>query len=394
MKKIMDFIKKYPLLTAFAAFMLAVYVADMNATGREFSQLENRSLKQKPVFSWRSLVTNEYTLKYEEYINDQFVERDSWISIKSAAESAIGKIENNGVAYGGDNYMFGVKTEVDTSQQQRNTGYLNQFLESYDGHVTLGIIPNSYEMLPELLPTGMEYIQVKQQPNIDQIYRDVTGESVTRMDISGIMEQAATGGYYRTDHHWTTDSAYRVYAEYCRSRGLEAVELADIAHLRREEPGFYGTYYSKAKKMGAPADTLVWYDIPTLSVTINGNDYLPDANNNRIPITGLFQKEKLESRDKYAMFLYGNNGLTVIKSDNNLNKIPGRTSRLLLIKDSYSNCLVPFLTYSYDELYVVDLRGLGEKLSGLVAREDFDDLWVLYNWESFESDRNFVRMTF
>ncbi|MEG0753499.1 MAG: DHHW family protein, partial [Angelakisella sp.] len=143
-----------------------------------------------------------------------------------------------------------------------------------------------------------------------------------------------------------------------------------------------------------PAETLVWYDVPVTEMTVNGKNYVENADNTKTPIAGLYHQEKFATRDKYAAFLYGNNGLTVIKSENNLNKQEGKTSRLLLIKDSYSNCLTPFLTYSYDELYVVDLRGLTQKLSQLIATTEFDDIFLLYNYESFESDRNITRLVF
>lgn len=400
MSKIKDFLKKYSLLTTFAVFMLVVFVADMFATGRQFSEIENRKLKQRPSFSWASLVSNEYTRKYEEFINDQFVARDSWISLKSIGENVLCKIENNGVAYGENGYLFGKKTTVDTEQLDKNIGYLNQFLTGYTGPVTFGIIPNSYEMLPSYLPVGMEAIQVKQQPDIERIYDQVQGADLTKLDLFAPLTvnpadpTQAWNTYYRTDHHWTTDGAWQAYKAYCDSQGIGAVALSDLAPLRREELDFYGTYYSKAKKLGTPADTLVWYDIPTTSVTINGKETLTDADGSTMPVTGLYQTEKFGTRDKYAGFLYGNNGLTLVKSDNNRNHRTGETSRILLIKDSYGNSLAPFLTYSYDEVWIVDLRGLPEKLSTLVQRTKFDDLLVLYNYESFESDRNFARMTF
>lgn len=390
MKKPLDFIKKYPLLTAFTVFMLTVFVADMFATGKQYSELENRSLKQRPRFSWASLAANEYTRKYEEFINDQFVERDRWISLKSIGESVFFKVENNGIAYGADNYLFGVKTTVENDQLERNIEYLNGFLADYSGNVTLGIIPNSYELLPDYLPTGLGNIQVKQQPLIRQIYDSVQGQSLITLDIAPALEPA---GYYRTDHHWSTDNAWRVYQLYCKSNGLQAVQSEQLAPLRREAEGFYGTYQNKAKKTGMPADTLVWYDIPA-TMTIDGKTTLQDDRGDTVTIEGMLRKDKLDTRDKYAMFLYGNNGLTVIKSENNLNHVEGKTSRLLLVKDSYANCMVPFLTYSYDELYVVDLRGLGEKFADLVNRVQPDDLWVLYNYESFEGDRNLMRMGF
>lgn len=395
MSKILDYIKKYPLLVGFCTFMLVVYVADMFATGRQFSELENRNLKQRPAFSWRSLAANEYTRKYEEFINDQFVERDRWITLKSAVETTLLKVENNGVAFGREDYLFGVKTTADTQQLDKNIGFVSKFLAGYDGHTTVGIIPNSYELMGDLLPTGLPYLQIKQQPYIDQVYTGLVDDNLTTLDISGLLGAGDTrGSYYRTDHHWTTDSAYRVYADYCAQRGLAAVELQELAGLRRESPGFYGTYYSKAKKIGTPADTLVWYDIPVAGMTIDGKSYVENSDKTQNPVTGLYQKEKFETRDKYAAFLYGNNGLTVIRSDNNLNRQEGKTSRLLLVKDSYSNCMVPFLTYSYDELYVVDLRGLGQRISDLVKQVQFDDVWLLYNYESFESDRNIARIAF
>lgn len=395
MSKIISYIKKYPLLVGFCTFMLVVFVADMFATGRQFSELENRTLKQRPQFSWRSLAANEYTRKYEEFINDQFVERDRWITLKSAAETALLKVENNGVAFGREDYLFGVKATVETEQLGKNIGFVNKFLAGYSGHTTVGIIPNSYELLSRLLPVGLAQVQLKQQPYIDQIYSGLVGNNLTTLDLSGLLGgEGAEGRYYRTDHHWTTDGAYSAYAAYCASRGLAAVELADLAPLRREAPGFYGTYYSKAKKIGTPADTLVWYDIPVTEMTIDGKSYLENSDKTQTPITGLYQQEKFNTRDKYSAFLYGNNGLTVIKSDNNLNRQEGKTSRLLLLKDSYSNCMVPFLTYSYDELYVVDLRGLGQRVSEMVKQIEFDDVWLLYNYESFESDRNIARIAF
>ncbi|MEG1942689.1 MAG: DHHW family protein, partial [Angelakisella sp.] len=311
MQMIKNFIKKYPLLVAFATFMLVVFVADMFATGRQFSELENRNLKQRPRFSWRSLAANEYTRKYEEFINDQFVMRDSWITLKSASENVFMKVENNGVAFGKNDYLFGVKTTADTEQLDKNSGYVDKFLGSYDGHVTVGIIPNSYEIMQSYLPMGLAGVQIKQQPCIDRIYSGISHGDMTKLDIPKMIKDSiasaeqADGIYYRTDHHWTTDTAYMVYVDYCKTRGLKYIDKSDLQGLRHEEQGFYGTYYSKGKKIGTPADSLVWYDIPVTDMTIDGKTYLENSDKTKTPITGLYQKEKFATRDKYSAFLYG-----------------------------------------------------------------------------------------
>lgn len=84
----------------------------------------------------------------------------------------------------------------------------------------------------------------------------------------------------------------------------------------------------------------------------------------------------------------------MIRSENNLNHVDGRISRILLIKDSYGNCLAPFLSYSYDEVYIVDLRSMADPISELIASVEFDDVWILYNYTTFQQDRDIARITF
>ena len=67
---------------------------------------------------------------------------------------------------------------------------------------------------------------------------------------------------------------------------------------------------------------------------------------------------------------------------------------MLVIKDSYGNCFAPFLTYSYDEVWVADLRNMTFKVGETVAENAFDDVLILYNLDTFQEDRNFSRITY
>ena len=123
MKKLTEKLRqvlRYPLLCLFALFLIFMFCMDMTSTTRQFSEMENRVLTQKPKFTVEKLVANEYTMDYEEYVNDQFIWRDQWITMKSVSESALQKIENNGVAFGQDDYMFEKYTAVDQKQLEKN----------------------------------------------------------------------------------------------------------------------------------------------------------------------------------------------------------------------------------------------------------------------------------
>lgn len=416
MKNLKKNLVAYPLLWGFVLLMGGLFLLDLCFTGNEYSELENRRLKQRPAFSFSALLRNEYTKEYEEYINDQFVFRDGWITLKSVFELALGKVENNGVVYGEDGYIFnklypaameesrsngagfggdGEEASlpvVNEAQLARNKSFLLTFRENYRGHITLALAPNSYGVLRDKLPPFL--------PNLDQreavsaFYRDIGG--VDTLELFDPLAEAAeeTQVYYRNDHHWTTDGAWVGYRAYCRSRGLPYATLEELAPCRREEPGFLGTYYNKSKNFNALPDTLVWYDIPVEDVTIDGEHQVLQSDGKTAEVTGIYQTEKFSTRDKYAAFLYGNNGLTILRADNNKAKEAGKTSRVLLIKDSYGNCFAPFLTYSYDEVWVADLRNLTFRVSEVVAENEFDDVLILYNLDSFQEDKNFSRITY
>ena len=145
----MQKIKRYPLLILFTLFLFVTTVADMCVNNRVFSEMENKYLTQKPAFSWSQLFKNQYTPKYETYINDQFVGRDWWITVKSVSESAFGKIKNNGIVYGSDHYLFEEYLTTDEDRIERNIGFLNEFVQTYGNQVpvTVSVIPSSYAIL-------------------------------------------------------------------------------------------------------------------------------------------------------------------------------------------------------------------------------------------------------
>lgn len=383
MKKI---IKQYPLLLIFAAFVIAAAVANLITPDKEKSEMENRFLSKFPVLSVRSLLETrdeqKFTYKFEQWVNDQFVGRDLWIALKSLSETTLGKIENNGIIYGDKGYMFENYPATDMERIEKNMGYVRKFYELYHDktHITFGVVPSAYAALPEYLPVGLK--NVDQKAVTEQMYSQLPPE-MEKWALFSLFADLPTEQrekyFYRTDHHWTTNGAFYVYQNFVKQRGKTAPEAVDVPS--HEITDFYGTHFNKCKLVTAKPDTITYYDIPFTSFEIDGEKK-----------DSLYDAQKWAERDKYGAFIWSNNGLSIIKSDNNLSKQPGKTSRILLVKDSFSNCLAPFFTYSYDEVYIVDLRFLVEKMSELMERTDFDDVLILYNFMSISSDKDVMRL--
>ena len=92
----------------------------------------------------------------------------------------------------------------------------------------------------------------------------------------------------------------------------------------------------------------------------------------------MYDYAKFDTYDKYSAFMRGNNGYSTIEGD-------GEGS-ILVIKDSYANCFIPFLTANYAKIGVVDLRNYNLSIDDLMESEGYDQVLILYNFQSFKSD--------
>lgn len=403
MKKIL----KSPMAVLFGAFVLVVFLVDVLNADRYSSELENTILAQKPSFSWNDFSDGSFGDDYVKYINDQFMGRDSWISMKAAMDKALGRIESHGVTFADDDYLMEklqiVEDKPSTSgtnvvtqrSLDRSIGMVRTFLEMYNREFTLSIVPNSYTVLDDKVPRG--FTGVNQQEYTAQIYDELSkaNEKLSVIDFTDTLQKHSDEYiYYHTDHHWTTLGAYYAYVDYCRAKGLTPVKLSDLQPNEVED--FYGTFYSKAKRPGQPSDTITWYDVPVEEFAFAANlaqdkelatlgELVQEDGLQLLKVNGLMDERKFATRDKYAAFTWGNSGYVKIKSANNLNHKDGHTSRLLLFKDSYANSMIPYLCYNYDEIIVVDLRSSAKSVKELMS-EEFDDVFLMYNFSTFISD--------
>ena len=95
----------------------------------------------------------------------------------------------------------------------------------------------------------------------------------------------------------------------------------------------------------------------------------------------LYQPEYLDKKDKYSYFLGGNMPLGIIRTRS-------QGPKLLLIRDSYSSSMVPFLTGYFSEIHMVDMRYYRMSLRDYVKEQEIDEVAVIYGLQTFLEDSN------
>ena len=364
----------YVILGLFLLFLYGIAAANLFTKDRLFSQMENRMLAQRPKAELKTVLSGKFMEEYETYMTDQFVARDAFIRIKSLGERTLGKKINNGVYYGEDGYLAEQLQDLDEKQLDKNMEALKRFLEKKKKKVYFALIPGSVEInrdrffpfLPE--PDQKEVIR--------ELYKQTEETDVVCVDMYGALwERREEALFYRTDHHWTSLGAYYGYRAFMEAKKEAAVALSDYTETVRSET-FYGTLYSKTGAFWIAPDRITTY--------VEEDGIQVERVEGKTTADGLlYDESRLEKKDKYSMFLGGNQPLAILRTDNR------DAPKLLVIRDSYFDSMAPFLTPHYSEIYIVDFRYNRADVSQFMEETGIDEVFICYSLANFHQDANF-----
>ena len=373
--------KKYSIfITAlFCAFIFGFGIAHFALPDRDFSEQENRYLSQFKAPTADTLRSGKFMEDFEDYITDQFPLRDRWIRLKALSERALGKQENNGVYLGADGQtLFAQFSAPDPDALAQRMGYVNKLADNLDVPVYFSIIPDKSYVWADRLPANA--------PNVDDGWINGTAKALAGQRLRYIDLYGALNGddvFYRTDHHWTTMGAYQGYAALAGAMNGSSAVLDYEPTLVSDS--FYGTTYSSS---GAgwikPDEMYTWVPEGGENGRLLVYRY-PEGE----PVEGsLYDLSRLEVKDKYSMFLGGNQPLCFIHNPE------GQNGRLLVVRDSYSDSLAPFLSLDYQEVHLFDLRYNNTSLKQYVANYHIDQVLVLYSASNFSTDANLFKLAY
>lgn len=338
---------------------------------RRFSELENRNLSVFPKFSLKSLFSGSFTEKFDEYIQDQFPFRDFWVGIKSDTERASLKIDNNNVYFGKDGFLL-EKFRKPGENLDKNIDSINTFKDYIvDIPINFLLVPNSVKIYEDKLPKYA--INYDQNKVIEYINSVIKNEINFINPTNYLLENKHQYLYFKTDHHWTMLGAYYGYKSFIESKGLESIPLEDF-EIKTLTDSFYGTLYSKANNTHIDADTIqAFYHKSFKDIQIT-------FNNKTKPYHDFYFSENLDKKDKYTVFLNGNN--PQLKITTNIKN----SEKIMIIKDSYAHSFIPFLSAHYEEIHVVDPRYYKVNLKEYIDENSINEVLFLYNVSNFTED--------
>lgn len=344
----------------------------------EFSENENRVLQKAPEITVENLISGKLNKEIENYMNDHFPFRDNLVSIKSSTQIKLGFQELNGVFVTADRLLQHIE-EPNTSGFAKIINRLCENLSDTDVKIHLMVVPTNAQVYGEQLPNHAPDI-VDEKECINDIYDRVECETIDV--LSALLEAKSDGNnlYYNLDHHWNFYGAYQGYVEFCNKTGIESRSTEDFTPETVTED-FRGSLYSKVLIGAMPSDKILAPRLPDNGISVDFYDKQEIRDS-------YYDESFLQQKDKYCYFGSGNQALLVLE-----NKNAKSDKELVIVKDSFANCFIPFLIDEYSKIHVIDPRYYMPHISDYVKKQDnVAEVLVLYNIDSLNINNGIVKI--
>ena len=359
----------------FILILFLFLIINIIVPNKEKSVQENRMLATKPKFRLSSLISGDYDEKFEAYMDDQFVGRDMWRKLKVTVDRICGSRLENGVYIGRNGQLLEQIEVADENHLAANIKAIKSFSESQKKiPVRMMLVPDAANVLNHSLPA---LAKPEDQTQMFSMVRKDLGDSVEWIDVSTELNKHKTEKiYYKTDHHWTTLGAFYAFQAAAPSLGIEG-DLSGKYVSYAVSDSFNVMLASKSGVNLGEKEQIDIY-VPTEEDTDLIVDYVDEGKRS----TSLYDSSKLKEKDQYTVFLGGNSSLLDIRT------VSTSTKRLLLVKDSFANSFIPFLTPYYREIVVVDPRYYSGTINDLMDSYRISEVLFLYSGNTFFKDNN------
>ena len=257
------------------------------------------------------------------------------------------------------------------------------------------------------LPVGVEDYS---NENADRFLAALRENGVPALDLRERERAEGLDHYslfYPSDHHWTAETGFWAFREICAAlEARDASFAADERILDAENYEFrtlrdcyLGSHGRRVGPLYAGFDDLTVIT-PRFETSLSFLETDTGQGRSGSFTEALLFPEKLEARDpfavsRYDVYLGGEYAELRLENASRAAGLPVRSTakRILLLKDSYSLVVAPFLALAYDSVHCLDLRLWGGDLMALIRDWRPDLVLVLYNPGALE-DNNWQMFDF
>lgn len=354
-------------LAVFTSFLFGFSIYAWQKNEEPYSNVEKRNLTTHKSLQDTSILDHTYQKNYETLKNDQFPIRNHFMKLYTIFDQIMGNRKIDDVFIGKD-ALIQDYTKMSSKQMNQTTKAMKTFQANYPNiSMNLMIAPTAIGISNQL-PLGAP--SNTQLQDIKDFYHKVS--NVNHIDLIKPFLNSKEDLYYHSDHHWTSKGAKLAFDTYAKNLKLDTNKQAyEKLYVKND---FYGTLASKTGIYRYPDEIIAYQNKNKEDV------YRITYSETKTIEYSLYDQSKLKKDTPYDFFLKGNHPMVHIETASISNK------HLLVIKDSYANAFIPFLTPYYSSITVIDPRYYFDSLSTIMSEKGITDVLFLYNMSTLSQD--------
>ena len=251
-------------------------------------------------------------------------------------------------------------------------GYLNKYQEELGSGVQVYslVAPTACSFY---MPENFKNRVRSEKENIDHINSLFVG--VKPVDAYGALEKHTDEPIFmRTDHHWGSIGAFYAAEAFSKTARVPFARITDYEKVVKE--GYVGTMYgySGDKTIKDNPEDFIYY-IPKAQFTTT---FFNRSVQNGYESNFFMNIDKTAPVSWYLVYMSGDDHVV------RLNTEVKNGRRLVIIKDSYGNALVPWLTSSFEQIDVIDMRYFNKNAISYIKEIGATD--VLFAMNTFSAN--------
>ena len=345
-----DKIKDIVVTLVFLFTIISLFLINVIKKDTDISIAERRKLATMPELTTKSLFDGTYFKKFDSYVTDQFIKRDTFRKIKIDIELSTKGEYNNLYMY--DDYIVEEIFPLNTNSINNLTNKINYIKNTY--------LNNNSNIYYTIAPDKNYFVN---NGNLKLDYnklQDMMKNNLTNLNYINIFDKLTLNNYYKTDTHWKQEDLFNVANTIANQMNFDITNN----NVENTVTNFKGSYAGRLS-VTKDIDTIKTISSPSID---NSSVY----NYETKKYTKIYDYDKLKSLDKYDIYLNGASGL--LKIDNLLEN---NGKRLIIFRDSYTSSLAPLLISGYKEIILVDTRYISPKvLNNYINFKDADILFL------------------
>ena len=290
------------------------------------------------------------------------------------------------VSYG-DGYFDFAYQKLDMSSRAKALARLNAFAQSQGAQFFYVQAPIKASPTEDLMSL---HIRDHANENGDQLLAMLKADGIDYLDLRPILGEGKTPQeyhqmFFRTDHHWlpqtAVHAAYIVGQKLARDCGIE-MDLSQLSLAKYDIEMKDGLFLgSSGKKVTLartkPDDFPILHPKESTHFFMNWYGLRPDQEG---PLEIAYDSREIAIKDvyrlnTYCMYGYGEQPLYFLEN-RKLEQL--KDQKVLIIKDSFTDTMGPFLGMGIKHLVVVDVRAFTGSVETLIRKEKPDVIFVMY----------------